>query len=372
VEKYIKISNVFKLIYNLLRGKSSMFQSLTGSFSIILLVALFGSGTVLSAGEDSHGYMRPFGPRAPWNIPVAGLPRHPESNSYSQLLWNAASDRPGNINLSFDQYTYPVYSADQATGLFPVSTGYTTNINKTQIPWNPAWQAATGSDGQVIVLDSATGREWDLWQVSFNGTTVSATNGSLVAGSYWTKEDGNPPSRGCGIEYLAMLVRPEEIMQGQIRHALSMPIRNTDGNLYVAPATKLEHPGSGSGIPEGMRFALDISDQEIETWIASLPSDLPAATRTSARIIARTLREYGWFITDTSRGAHLQFEDRITAGQKWANLGLDERKVNWKEYPRDLLDGLLRPERIYAIVPSDQYSLHHPNRNNRRIIRRQP
>ena len=53
---------------------------------------------------------RPFGPGAPWNIPVAGLPVHPESGSYSALLWNdSPADRAGNFNLSFDGYTYPVY-----------------------------------------------------------------------------------------------------------------------------------------------------------------------------------------------------------------------------------------------------------------------
>ena len=31
----------------------------------------------------------------------------------------------------------------------------------------PAWVPATGTDGQVIVLDPPTGREWNLWQVEF-------------------------------------------------------------------------------------------------------------------------------------------------------------------------------------------------------------
>jgi hypothetical protein len=98
-----------------------------------------------------------------------------------------------------------------------------------------------------------------------------------------------------------MLVRPEEIMQGEIRHALSMPIRNTDGKLSVAPATKIEHPSHpGDQIPEGMRFALKLTDEQIDEWTASLPKHLPEVTRYSARVIATALRDYGWFITDTS------------------------------------------------------------------------
>lgn len=302
-------------------------------------------------------YSRPYGPRAPWNVPVKELPQHPQSDLYAGRLWEKApASRAGNFNLTFGGYTYPVYSANDALGEFPVQTQWRTPLNGKTIPWNPAWKAAAGSDAQVIVLDPATGREWNLWQVSFDGRTVRATNGNLVAGDYRTKEDGFVPSRGAGIPYLAMLVRPEEIMQGEIRHALSMPIRNTDGRIFVPPATKLEYPDHPpDGIPEGMRFALRVADEQIEAWIASLPKELPVQTRFSARVIARALRDYGWFITDTSGGAHLQFEDRISAGEKWEALGLDHREIRGKEYPRDLLDGLLTRERIYAIVPSDEY-----------------
>jgi hypothetical protein len=302
-------------------------------------------------------YVRPFGPHAPWNIPLSGLPRLAQSDLYAALLWNAApSDHPGNINLDFESYTYPVYYADATTRLYPIRTKKRTDIRGGQVPWDPAWRAAPGSDAQVIILDPDIGREWDLWQVSFDGETVHVSNGSLVPGDYRTKEDGNPPSRGIGIQYLAMLVRPQEIAQGKIGHALSMPIKNTSKDVYVAPATKLEGKGrSQEAIPEGTRFGLQVTDQEIEAWIRTLPSELPPATRQSARIIAQALRDYGWFITDNAGGAAFQFESRITAGDRWAELGLDERSIGYKQYPRDLLDGLLSQERIYAVVPSDQY-----------------
>ncbi len=299
---------------------------------------------------------RPFGPNAPWNVPVAGLPRHPESERYAGLLWEEAPERPGNFNLSFEGYTYPVYQVDEATGRFRVRIEWQSSLHGGLIPWNPKWQPAKGSDGQVIVLDPKTGREWDLWQVEFNGKTVFATNGNLVPGNYWTREVGFVPSRGAGIPYLAMLVRPTSIKCGEIPHALSMPIRNTDGGEYYAPATKIERQGRGDGIPEGMRFAIDVTDDEIESWLGTLPPEVPQETRRSARIIARALRDYGWFITDTSGSAHFQFEDRATAGNEWKRLGLGQLEVDeFHVYPRDLLDGLLTKERIYAFVPSDDY-----------------
>jgi hypothetical protein len=303
-------------------------------------------------------YVRPFGPLAPWNVPVADLPQHAQSASYVQRLWQSSATPSGNFNLTFDGYTYPVYAAMAAAGRFSVRVGSKSNLDRQAIPWNPAWRPASGSDGQVIVLDPATGREWDLWQVEFDGTTVYASNGNLVPGSYWTREVGFPPSRGAGIPYLAMLVRPAEIELGEIQHALSMPVRNPDGETYAAPATKLERPSDIIGVPEGMRFALRVSDAQIDQWVAAMPEQLPAATRRAAMVIARALRDYGWFVTDTAGNAHLQFEDRASAGDDWDRLGLGNQTLDGKSYPRDLLDGLLHVDRIFALAPSDQYPQH--------------
>lgn len=299
----------------------------------------------------------------------AEFPRHPDEAHYAGLLWNeATADRPGNFNLTFDDYTYPVFDAAEASGEYPVATKWQTNLNGKTMPWNPAWQAPPGTDAQVIVLDHRTGKEWNLWQVRFDGEVIHATNGNLVQagedagdgsqpGDFRTKENGFRPSRGIGIQYLAMLVRPCEIASGKIEHALSMPINNPDGTFFVPPATKLEnYQNHGQpGIPEGMRFSLDVSDAEIETWIAGLPPELSGETRRSARIIAVALRDYGWFITDTSGGAHFQFEARTSAGEEWEKLGLGHLgDIRWKKYPRDLLDGLITRERIRAYAPSYQ------------------
>jgi len=303
-------------------------------------------------------YVRPFSDQAPWNIPAIDLPSHPDSQGLVQLLWEDSTvPHNGNFNLTFDQYTYPVYYAACATDEIQVMIASPSDLNGQKIPWNRAWQPAFGTDAQVIILDQATGKEWDLWQVKLNGQTITASNGTRVPGSYWTNETGWGPSRGSGIPYYAMLVQPESLILGKIRHALSMPIKNTDGTTFVPPATKLEHPGRSEGIPEGTRFVLTATDADIDAWIASLPVGLEDSTRRSARIIAEALRTYGWFITDTSGSAHLQFEDRISAGELWDKVGLAPTEISGKEYPRDLLDGLVRPEHMRATVSSDWYAM---------------
>lgn len=304
-------------------------------------------------------YVRPFGPKAPWNIPVAGIKKHPESATYADRFYNNAGDRAGNFNIGGAAYSFPVYYTTDAITEFTVKGGNST-INGTKIPWNPAWSQSSGTDGQVIVLDPATGREWDLWQVKTSGTTITISNGSLIGegesvgssnrvGDYRTKENGWVPSRGVGIQYLAMLVQPEEISIGKIDHALCCGIANPSKTFYVAPATKLEHPGGeiSNPIPEGMRFALNITDAQIESYVKSKPSKYAQFCRT----VATALREYGWFITDTSGGCHFQIEDIHSAGDLWSALGLD---VASNEL-RDILDGLITKDKIYTLVPSDQY-----------------
>jgi hypothetical protein len=326
-----------------------------------LLCGLAGLGTAALAPAPSFAaYARPYGPNAAWNISVAGLPLHPESARFAKKIWNSRPDQPGNINCNFDEYTYPIYDVAQKTGNYPVIVRFSewgSNLIGKKIPFASNWLPGSGSDRQVIIIDPVTGCEWNLWRAKFSSGKIYIDNGNLVPGSYWTRETGFRPSRGCGIPYLAMLVRPHEVAAGIIHHALSMPLKGIHKSVFVAPATKTDGPiapyALTDGVPEGMRFALNVSDAEIESWVASLP--LSSTGKQSARVIGRALRDYGWFITDNAGAATLQFEDRKATGAMWSNLGLSKVSANGKEYPRDLLDGLMREERIYAVVPSDQY-----------------
>jgi hypothetical protein len=333
------------------------FDILAGMISLLMLASANAVDPINPAFLKFHPekYERPYGPKAAWNIPLKGIAKHPNSALLADKHWNFSPDRAGNFNLAgFDSYSYPVYQFSDATSAYPVVLTNPTwgNLHQKTLPWNPAkWTAAAGSDGQIIIIDPRTGREWNLWQVTFDGTTVTASNGNLVKGDYRTKEDGFTSSRGCGIQYLAMLTRPEEIMLGEIRHALSMPIKNS-GTTFAPPATKTDGKTT-DGIPEGTRFGLNVTDAQIDQWIQTLPSD--TMLRYSARVIAVALREYGWVITDTSGAAGFQFEYNGTAAEKWAALGLSKKSINGKVYPQDLLDGLLTKDRIYAVVPSDQY-----------------
>lgn len=305
--------------------------------------------------------VRAYGAKAPWNIPVAGLPIHPENAKYTSAMWSEFTQSFPELN--FRKYTYPVYNAQEATSQYVIKdkNGWG-NLNGTTIPFNANWKANAGTDAQIIVVDPVSGKEWNMWEavIDTNAKQITVGNGNLCPGDYLTNNWDNKAtkctgSRGVGINYLAMLVRPWEIEAGKIEHALSMPIINTSGDLYVAPATKLEHPGKTGTIPEGMRFALNVTYKEIDDYIASL-SGLSAAKQKALRVILVALKDYGWFITDTSGGSHLQFEAPESAQADWERIGvLPGQVANGVEHPRYSLRNFLTKERIITIVPSDQY-----------------
>lgn len=305
--------------------------------------------------------VRPYGPNAPWNIPVSKIPRHPESRKYADALW---ADFAGVIpELNFRKYTYAVYDAAKATDRYTIkSLNGWGNLNGKTVPWNPLWKQNSGTDAQAIILDAATGTEWNLWQMTVNTTakTITVGNGNMCPGDYltnnWdTKATKCTGSRGAGINYLAMLVRPWEIEKGVIEHALSMPIKGTSGQFYVAPATKLEHPGKVGAIPEGMRFALNVTYAEIDAFVNSLTT-LRAANRRAIKIVLVALKDYGWFITDTSGAAHLQFEAPESAQTEWERIGvLPGQAYGGGELPRHVLYKFMTKDRIVTFVPSDQY-----------------
>ncbi len=313
---------------------------------------------------NTDDYVRPYGPNAPWNIPVDGLPIHDDSEELANKLWNdTGTDRADrNFNINNTSYTYPVYEVTEDTPMMTVeSRNGWGNLDGEEIPFDPSWEPAPGSDAQIIILDPATGREWNLWQAEVNGDTVTVSNGNLVEGmggsdSYFDREVGFGPSRGVGIQYLAMLVRPEEVALGEIEHALSLPIQNTSGAEFAAPGTKIEHPGVRmDGIPEGTRFSLDVTYEEIDEHIASLPDEVPDVTKESLRTIMVAMKDYGWFVTDTSGGTHFQLESTTSAQEEWEALGMIDFEVDGKVYPRDALDGLITEDRLITYAPSDEY-----------------
>jgi hypothetical protein len=179
----------------------------------------------------------------------------------------------------------------------------------------------SGSDGKMVVIDPTTNTELDLGRASYDPATDSWTSGSR----YTTASDGWGAMCGLhqhcdgvlmsGIVQFGGLVRPEEIAQGTIRHALALVVPYWRLGKYACPAVK---SGGGTNdpyaLPEGARLQLDptlnVSAQTWPRW---------------QKVIARALQRYGGYVVDAGSGSfEVRAEANLARGyDAWRRAGVN-------------------------------------------------
>ncbi len=259
---------------------------------------------------------RPYTEWSPWNTPIVDPVRDSSLRGRLPVLDDPLTSDP-------TQYTYPVYEVRAAAAGRPVRLdGWYSDVGAggaslrlqrgttVQIPVPPNARPASGSDGQIVLLDPSTGDEWGAWRFDSHGDgTLSATN----AYHYNTTWSGVPPrtrsndpfvSRGAGVPYLAGLVRPCEIARGRIDHALAFAYPYPSAK-HVYPATKSDGRGSTEDLPEGTRLQLDpsLSDGELRD----------RGCDGACLTIARALKRYGMYVIDNGGRPKVMVEYEETA-----------------------------------------------------------
>lgn len=319
-------------------------------------------------------------------------------------------ERRDDVVIEFRNYSVPIYDARTATETrtvywagfgFPPYKGASMTI-----PWNPHWQAAPGNDAIALIADPDSGEVWSVWVLFKANPTTCFTAENFRAGyrpfvhlcaggvDKLTNADGSDgdyrtwdsyhSGRGMGIPKLALVTTPYEVRAGAIEHALELTVFNTmfgpacseaelatdaAGNtcgFYVPPATRIEwaegptpncgqvnQPNSAEfrrkTVPEGMRFALDITDADIESWLDE--RGYTGAKRNTARIFAVALRDYGFIIAETGcYGVSIEVDGFVNpdAAEIWRDLGIVDDGT-----AEQLLFGLFTEERIYVVEPPE-------------------
>ncbi len=394
-----------------------------------------GSTATCGAVMKNYTYKVPFG-NAPWNIPACKLPVFSQSADYVSRLYNHAMpndgsttglSRRGNFNIGFgfgdtkDLFAHAVYSASEANGKTtkirvcgnphcnPSNFDGDLKQNDTkgylpdkEIPWDPNWAIAEGGDNQVIIVDEAKGELITLSEIKkdslgalgqcgviaperlcVSSAKVIRDNSGKLA-NYLTY-DGSTSGRGIGQSHYATLLTPQEVMAGEIRHALGMGIFNTafgpectkeqlatnNWNIIgktcstaFAPATKFEWSSANKisdrisslskydnittldkTVPEGMRFVLKMTDAEVETFIKN--KGYTGAKANTTRIIIKALRDYGFMPVDTGGSAQFQVAGVLNPSYRemWKQLGITQ------EDDKKLLHGLFTETNMVVVEP---------------------
>jgi hypothetical protein len=194
-----------------------------------------------------------------------------------------------------------------------------------RIPEGAAPGPAT--DHHMIVIDQQSGWSYDLWQVRRR-----ATGGGTLEASWGGRADLNgngqvtlPGSGSAATMGIAGgIVRPEELIEGDIPHALYMSAKCTNGtSVFPSQQGDGEKDCAGSGVGSnvdapalGQRFQLGYTDAQIEAL------DAPAHDK----VLLRAMAHYGIILIDTT-GSGWHFDTEASVDR--TSLGLPDPGVQF-------------------------------------------
>jgi hypothetical protein len=288
------------------------------SYSLVALAADGSAVKTLTASAatallPTSGFPRPFPAGSVWNTPVGNAAVDPRNAGLSAYLASHAK----NPNLTLHSWGVSVaesHPSDQTHSVpcvrFPRCT--LDAFGSFAIPVTA--QPDPSGDRHLAVYDNASQREWDFWQGSNAGGVWTAGAGAAVSMS----GNGTAPSHtesgnAANFPLLGGIIRPEEMAQGHIDHALVFMMPGVSSVGHVCPATHNDGDSTDpNALLEGMRIQLDPSVN-----IDSL--GLPAWQKT----IARALQNYGAYLRDNSGSLAILAEDSVSRGyDAWATAGL--------------------------------------------------
>jgi hypothetical protein len=177
----------------------------------------------------------------------------------------------------------------------------------------------TGSDHHLIVIDPTTNTELDQWESSYNALADAWSAGSRYSGP--TNGWGANCSSGqhcngavaAGFAAFGGVVRPEEIAQGHIDHALFMAMPYTRSGFLACPATHTDGIyNDPAAIPEGAHLQLDPAfNVDAQPWPQY------------EKVIAHALQTYGVYVGDSGGTLSFAGEPNLDRGyDAWGLIGV--------------------------------------------------
>ncbi|HEX7809284.1 MAG TPA: hypothetical protein VF608_11180 [Thermoanaerobaculia bacterium] len=253
-----------------------------------------------------------------WNTDISAAPVDTNSSAFITFIGPTRGLHPdfGGDAGGGDVYGFPVIRVDgqQAKKTidfiwWPDQSDGVDHTTETPVPFYPVPPEAitqTGwveggqpgnvdqrddSDRHILIVDETNNRLYELYNVWWNGTQWEAGSG---AHWYMNRNDRRPDTwtsaDAAGLAILPGLVRYDEVNNpGEIRHALRMTVRTTNG--YVYPAS--HRAGSTSGaLPMGARLRLKASKD-----ISQFPA--------SVQKIFRAFKKYGLIVADNGSDMYI-------------------------------------------------------------------
>src|SRR5688572_20872529 len=249
-----------------------------------------------------------------WNTPVDDLPVHTRSDQ-----WVNAIGRNTGFHMDFGSGTWdggpigiPYNIVGSGVPKVAVSFYYPGESDPGPYPIPNSPLIEHGSDHHILIVDNSTCTLYELYDASYSGGTWHAGSGAIwnlnsnaLRTDTWTSADA------AGLPILPGLVRYDEIVSGEINHAIRFTAENT--NRYIWPARHLtsNNPNTLYIPPMGARFRLKASFN-----VSNYPPEI--------QVILNAMKTYGIILADN--------------GSDWYVSGVPDER--WDNDMLHLLDDL--------------------------------
>jgi DNA-binding transcriptional regulator YdaS (Cro superfamily) len=281
----------------------------------------------LRTARAQRPFRRLYSPTAFINQPIPSAPSVAAGSA--GMIADAIESDIASANLANDEHWgIPIVTADaqsQQSRVACTTYGCAHRIGPVRIPTGA--EADTGSDHHLVVLQP-NGNELDMW-IGLHTAT------GWTAAIRWLESASGPAANcisrtACGgadaadFALGAGVVRPEEIAQGHIDHALAITTPITRQGYVACPA------GHGDGrhndpnaLPIGAHLqldpAVDVAALPIAPW---------------KKVIAVALQRYGAYVVDTGGSIALYAQSDLGRGYNaWAKAGVPSDSPKLTDLP---------------------------------------
>lgn len=283
-------------------------------FMLLLALPSFGA----RAATPTVDGCQVFPPENPWNTDISDAPVHPNSVNYI-----------ANILANGGDFLHPDFGEDPAYGIpwvsvpgtqpkVPVSFYYEDESDPGPYPIPPDAPIEGGSsstgDRHVIVIDRDNCLLYEMYDSTPIGdppTEWQAGSGAIFdLNSNALRPDGWTSADAAGLPIFPGLARCEEVMAGEINHALRFTVNRTQ-RAYIYPARHFASNLTGTNYPPmGLRLRLK-ADYDISGFSAQ------------AAVIAAALKRYGMIVADNGSNWYISGETNPTC---WDDDELNDLK----------------------------------------------
>ncbi len=198
-----------------------------------------------------------------WNARIDTLPVDAKSDAYINFIGAGTGLHPdfGTVwNGGPIGIPYNIVPSSQPN--VPISFYYPSESDPGPYPIPPSAQIEYGSDHHILVVQQDTCLLYEVFDASTNNGGASWNAGSgakwdlnsnTLRPADWTSADA------AGLPILPGLVRYDEVIAGEIKHAIRFTVRGTN-NTYIWPARhRTNHNYNINAPPMGQRFRLKAS-----------------------------------------------------------------------------------------------------------------